>query len=116
MQTVEMQFIDAIHNYGLFQQAATLLIEEIPGLTPDDIYQRCSELAALQCELTEGQSHLFVLMEFVGPEILDQPFIGEFQRALQKSIRTSDMLRAEILHYKNADTRCRMELADKTNP
>ena len=106
MQTVEMHFSDAIQKYTLFEKAAALFIEEIPSLTPDDVYHRCRKLRTLQQELTDKQNHLFDLMEFIGPEILERSFIGEFQRALKQSISTCDTLHAEILQYRNMLLSC----------
>jgi len=101
MQPLEMHFNKAIQKHSLFKQAATLLIQEIPRLTPDDIYNRCNDLSNMQRELTDNKDHLFGLMEFFGPGVLDTAFIGEFQRALEKSILTCDSLYAEVLHYKD---------------
>ena len=101
MQSVEMYFNKAIQKHSLFKQAATLLILEIPGLTPNDIHNRCTDLTIMQRELTDNKDHLFDLMEFWGPGILDTAFIGEFQRALEKSILTCDSLYSEVLHYKD---------------
>ena len=106
MQTVEMHFSDAIQKNTLFEKAAALFIEEIPSLTPDDVYHRCRKLRTLQQELTDKQNHLFDLMEFIGPEILERSFIGEFQRALKQSISTCDTLHAEILQYRNMLLSC----------
>lgn len=97
MQTVEMCFNDTIAKYSLFKQAATLLIEEIPSLTPEAIHLRCADLRTLQQELTDNKDYLFDLMEFMGPGILDTAYIGEFQRALNTSILSCDALYAEIL-------------------
>ncbi len=106
MQTVEMHFSNAIQEHSLFNQAALLLIQEITELAPDDICNRCTELTTLQQELADNQNHLFTLMEFVGPEILNTSFVGEFQRALQQSILTCDALHAAVLDYKKALISC----------
>ena len=106
MQIVEMHFNNAILEHNLFRQAALLLIREITELAPDDICKRCMELTALQEELACNQTLLFTLMEFVGPEILNASFVGEFQRALQQSILTCDALHAAVLDYKNTLIPC----------
>jgi hypothetical protein len=46
-------------------------------------------------------------MEFMGPGILDAPFIGEFQRVLDSSIHACDTLYDEIINYKNELLSCR---------
>ena len=100
MQTIEMYFNAAIARYRLFEQTTLLLKQDIPSLTPDDIQLRSTELAVMQKELTENKNHLFDLIEFIGPGVLDTSFIGEFQRALEKSIHACDDLYAEILTYR----------------
>lgn len=101
MQSVEMYFIDTIEKHNLFKQAATSLLQEVPTLTPADVYQRCINLSAMQKELTENKEQFFVIMEFMGSGMLDTASVGEFQRALDESIIACDKLYAEILGYKH---------------
>jgi hypothetical protein len=100
MQSIEMYFNDTIAKYSIFKQAATSLVQEIPAMTPDDIFRRCENLSALRKEATKDKDQLFIIMEFMGPGILDAAFIGEFQRVLDTSILVCDTLYAEILLYK----------------
>lgn len=101
MQSVEMYFNDMIAKHNLFRQTASLLIQEAFALTPNDIQQRCEALSTMRKELTEDNEQLSIRMEFLGPGILNTSYIGEFQRALDKSILTCDSLYAELLVYKN---------------
>lgn len=101
MQNVEMYFNDMIAKHNLFKQAATLLIKEAASLSPNDIHHRCEALSAMRKELTEDNDQLSIRMEFLGPGILDTFYIGDFQRALDKSILTCNSLYVEILVYKN---------------
>jgi hypothetical protein len=102
MQTIETYFNDTIAKYNCFKQAAALLIEEIPSLTPEDLLRRCEYLNTLQKEATKNKEQFFIIMEFTGPGILDTSFMGEFQRILDKSILACDILYEKILHYKEA--------------
>jgi hypothetical protein len=106
MQSVEMYFNDMIAKHNLFKQAATLLIQDAASLTPNDIHQRCRALSTMRMELTENNDQLSILMEFMGPGILDTSYIGEFQRALDKSILTCNSLYAEIVAYKDTLRPC----------
>ncbi len=106
MQSVEMYFNDMIAKHNLFKQTASLLIQEVPSLTPNDINHRCESLSTLRKELAEDNDQLSIRMEFMGPGILDTSYIGEFQRALDKSILTCDSLYAELLTYKDALLSC----------
>jgi hypothetical protein len=101
MQTIEMYFNDTIAKYSLFKQAAASLVQEIPSLTPIDIDNRCQELTTLYNRLLPDKNHLFSLMEFMGPSILDTSYISEFQRALDKSIDTCNVLYEELRIYKD---------------
>jgi hypothetical protein len=107
MQTIEMYFNDTIANYSLFKQTATSLMQAIPSLTPDDIFNRCADLSNLHKEVAKNKEQLFIIMEFMGPGILDTAFIGEFQRVLDTSILACDTLYAEILNYKVNLLSCR---------
>lgn len=100
MQSANMYFNDTIEQCNLFRQAALSIIEKIHTLTPDDIYHRCETLSTMLKELTENREQFFIVLEFFGPGILDTNSIGEFQRALDKSILSCDALYAEILLYK----------------
>ena len=97
-----MYFNDMIAKHNLFKQAASLLIQEVPSLTPNDIHHRCESLSTLRKELTEDNDQLSIRMEFLGPGILDTSYIGDFQRALDKSILACDSLYAKILVYRDA--------------
>lgn len=100
MQTIEIYFADAIEKHGLFKEAAASLIQEISSLTPGAIDRRCKELTGLNQELLADKNHLCALMEFIGPGILDTSYVGEFQRALDKSIAVCDELYKEIHIYR----------------
>jgi hypothetical protein len=104
MKTVEMLFNETIAEYSLFRHAAVLLIQEIPSLPPKEINQRCAELTSMIRAITDNKSHLFDLMEFIGPGILDTSCVGEFQRILDKSIHACDTLYADLLVYKDTLT------------
>ncbi len=109
MQTIEMCFNNSIEKHSIFKQAATSLIQEIPSLSPHEIDHRCKELEILHNDLISNKDYLFALMEFMGPGILDNSYIGEFQRALDRSIAACDTLFTEILNY-------RKTLVSPTNP
>ncbi len=101
MQTIEMCFNNTIEKHSIFKQAATSLIQEISTLSPAEIDHRCQELEILYNDLTSNKEYLFTLMEFIGPGILDTSYIGEFQRAVDKSIATCDNLYNKVFEYRN---------------
>ncbi len=100
MQSVEMYFFCTIEKYDLFKQAATSLVLGVHSLTPEEIYQRCERLSIMLKEITENKEQFFTVLEFLGPGCLDTSSIGEFQRALEKTILASEALYVEVLNYK----------------
>jgi hypothetical protein len=101
MQTIEMCFNNTIEKHSIFKQAAQSLKNEIPSLAPHEIDRRCRELEILHKDVISNKEYLFTLMEFMGPDILDTAYIGEFQQALDKSIAVCNDLYKEILVYRN---------------
>lgn len=101
MQTVALSFTDAIEKYTQLQQATDLLIVAIPGLSPGEIGSRCEHLTTLQRAITAENDRLCLLMEAIGPEILDTAEVGEYQRAMDRSILACDSLRQEILLHRH---------------
>lgn len=96
MQTVEMYFYNTIEKYRQLKQDTFLLIDDIPILSPIELGSRCGMLTTLQREIADDNEQLCLLMEDIGPEILETAYIGEYQRAMDKSIRACDSLRAEM--------------------
>ena len=101
MQTVEMYFTEKIEEYRQLKQDTCSLIEDIPLLSPLELGNRCDALAMQQREIIHDHEHICLIMEEIGPEILNTSYIGEYQRALDKSILACDMLQVEIHSYKN---------------
>ena len=101
MLTIEMFFNDTVTKYSDFTKAASLLTQEIPALTPVEIQNRCATLMTLQRELAETNEQLCLIMESMGPDILDTSHTGILQRAIEKSVRVCTPLYAEILIYKD---------------
>ena len=101
MLSVEIYFNDTIAKYNLFKQAAVKLLQEVRLLSPEEIHDRCKHLTEMHRELMENKEQLFTIIEFVGPGILDTGYIGDFQRALDKSVAACDALYQEIVVYRN---------------
>jgi len=101
VQTIEMFFNDTIAKYSDFTEAASLLTQEIPSLTPIEIQNRCTTLMTLQRAMTATSNQLCLIMESMGPEILDTSYAGALQRAIDKSVFACAPLNAEILVYRD---------------
>ncbi|MDK9707978.1 MAG: hypothetical protein OEL83_13090 [Desulforhopalus sp.] len=101
MHSVEWYFNDTIEQLSMLTLTATNLVKEIPTLTPSDVRLRCQQLSTMQEKLSEDKEQFFAIMDFVGRGVLDTFYIGEFQRALDKSVLACDSLHAVILQYKS---------------
>lgn len=100
MQTVEMFFNDTIEMHRHFKKVVSLLIQEVPLLSPIEIQSRCAALIPLQRELTDCSDQFCLIIGGMGPDILETPYIGELQRGIDKSVIACDALHAEILLYR----------------
>ena len=101
MQTVEMYFNEKIEQYRQLKNDTFILIEDIPLLSPVELGNRCDALSTQQQKIVHDHEHLCLVMEDIGPEILNTSYIGEYQRALDKSILAYDILQTEIYSYRN---------------
>lgn len=101
MQSLEMYFNDTIEKYRQLKQNAFTLVADIPLLSPPEIGSRCRALTTLQREIANDNDQLCLLIKDIGPEILDASYLGEYQRAMDKSILACDTLQAEMLLYRN---------------
>lgn len=83
-------FQQATEQYQQLEKGTSELANEIPTLSPDEILDRCSQLQEMQEKIAEKDANLIELMKFHGSSILDMPYLGEYQRALDGAIRASD--------------------------
>jgi len=102
MRSVEQYFNDTIEKYRQLKQATLTLVAAIHSLSPIEIENCCNALTALQRELAVDNDQLSSLMEDIGPEILNSSYLGEYQRAMDKSILACDTLQAAMDIYKNS--------------
>lgn len=101
MKSVEDYFNEVIQQYRTLEQRTTELANEIASLSPEEILERCTKLQELQKEIAEDDTRLIELMKFIGSDILDMPFLGEYQRALDKAIKASDKVAAKAYAQKS---------------
>ena len=90
MKSIEEYFQDSITQYHLLEEQAQNLADQIGSLKPDEIMRKCDDLHELQKSIATNDAHIVEIMKFVGPEALDNPYTGQYQRALQKAINASD--------------------------
>jgi hypothetical protein len=94
MKTVEEYFQSSIAQYQLLEQETSKLADELASLAPEEILARCIHIQEMQKQIAEDDHRLIELIKFVGPDVLDTPSIGEYQRALERAIKASDRVSA----------------------
>lgn len=100
MLNVELYFNTLIAKHNVFKQAALVLLQDVQTLTPEQVCRRSEELASMHRGLIEDKEQFFTIVEFFGPGILDTAYIGDFQRALDKSVAACEALYQEIIVYR----------------
>ncbi len=72
-------------QYQVLIDLATSLNEEMAVMTPEEILTNCEELRQLQEKQIDMDKFIVEIMKDTGPEILDMPYTGEYQRQLGKA-------------------------------
>jgi hypothetical protein len=101
MLNVELYFNTIIAKHNVFKQAAILLLQDVPILNAEQICRRSEELTVMHRGLIEDKEQFFTIIEFFGPGILETAYIGDFQRALDKSVAACEALYQEIIVYRD---------------
>lgn len=92
MKTIDAWFRESIEQYKILTATTIELRESIDSLPIEKIVQRCASIKKLQEDIAERDGKLHEIMYFVGSEVLDNPLIGEYQRALDAAIRETDQI------------------------
>jgi len=90
MKTTEDLFRDSIDQYKMLITDASDLSEIIPNLSPDEILHRCNSLQKQQNEQIVIDNFIVEIMVDSGPQILETPYIGEYQRILDEAMTAFD--------------------------
>ncbi|MBL4902508.1 hypothetical protein JYT85_00405 [Desulfocapsa sp. AH-315-G09] len=90
MKTTEDLFRDSINQYKTLITDASALSEIIPNLSPDEILHRCKDLKKQQHEQLLIDNFIVEIMVTSGPQILETPYIGEYQRILNEAMTAFD--------------------------
>ena len=90
MNTPEDLFRESISLYQELINNATLLSEQMAAMTAEEILNKCNQLQELQKKQISTDSFIIEIMEDSGSGILDMPFVGEYQRILEKAMRSYD--------------------------
>ena len=95
MKSTEDLFQESIKQYQVLTQKATFLSDHMTAMAPDEILKKCDHLNALQTKQIEIDKFIVEIMKDTGPEILEKPYIGEYQRQLDKAMQASSKVAAK---------------------
>ena len=101
MKTLAERLNESICNYEQLSAKITELSEQIDSISPDEIVRRCSSIRELQELIAEKDVSMHQIMEFTGAEVLDDPLIGEYQRALDVAIKEAGTIELKALMQKS---------------
>lgn len=101
MKTIDNWFNESIEQYQQFTARITGLRERIDFLPLNKIVHQCEAIREVQEGIAERDEKLYEIMAFVGVEVLENPLIGEYQRALEAAIRETDRIASKVQNRKN---------------
>jgi len=90
MKTTEQLFHESINHYRNLILKTSELYENMATLSPDVILKRCKEIQSLQKEQGEMDKFITDVMLDIGPQILEAPYVGEYQRILNETKKSTD--------------------------
>lgn len=96
MDTIDKWFNESIEQYEKFIAITVDLRENIDSLALDEILQRCASIKEVQQGINTRDVNLHTIMDFVGPEVLDNPLTGDYQRTLDSAIRVTDRVASKL--------------------
>ncbi len=90
MKSAEELFRNSIKQYQQLIDKATELNEQMANMPPEEILQNCEQLHELQRKQIVVDKFIIEIMQDTGPTILDMPYVGEYQRMLDKTMKSCD--------------------------
>ncbi len=113
MKTAEDLFRESIEHYQEIIQHASNISNEIPSSSPVEILQRCEHLQKLQTKQVAIDTFIIDVMVAAGPDILNTPSIGEYQRILNSAMQCCDAISEKATSLR---TRLKNEIDKLHNP
>ena len=87
MRSIDESLKESIANYKALTVKMVKLGARIEVLTPDEIQKQCASIKELQEAVVEHEGKLHEVIAFIGENMLENPLIGEYQRALDGAIQ-----------------------------
>jgi len=95
MKTVNGWFSESIERYKRLTAETAELKENVLTLPITEVMQRCASIRKLQESFVDREKNLHQIMSFIGSDILENPLVGKYQKALDLAIRETDLLAAQ---------------------
>jgi len=90
MTSTEELFNNAIIQYKEITQQNTLLAEQLSSLSLDEVLERCGAIQHLQNTQSKTDSFIIDVMIDTGHDILDEPYVAEYQFFLNEAKKSCD--------------------------
>ena len=90
MKTTDDLFLESIDQYRALIADASEFSKNISNLSPEEILHRCENLQKQQNKQIKIDRFIIEIMLDSGPQILDTPYIGEYQQILDKAMQACD--------------------------
>lgn len=90
MNTTENLFQESIQQYQELIQLTLDLNNNWAALSPEKILECCEQIQQLQGRLAKLDKFIVDVMISSGPQILETPSIGEYQKTLDKAMQSYD--------------------------
>lgn len=100
MKTVNTWFRESIERYKQLAEETSELKQNILTLPLEEIMRRCASIKKLQESFLDRDEKLQEIMAFIGSEILENPLLGKYQRALDEAIKETDQIAIKINYRK----------------
>jgi len=95
MKTVNGWFSESIERYKRLTAETAELKENVLTLPLAEVMHRCASIKKLQESFVDREEKLHEIMSFIGSDILENPLVGKYQKALDLAIRETDLLAAQ---------------------
>ena len=96
MKTIDDLFRESIDQYKSLIHDANNLNVSITTLSPDELLRRCENLQQQQDKQAKVDNFINEIMIDSGPQILETPSIGRYQRVLDLAMQTCDELALKV--------------------
>ncbi len=95
MKTTEDLFRESTEQYQQLIQNIADLSSHMASSTPEEILKHCEELQEMQKKQAKLDKFIVEIMNDLGPQILETPYVGEYQRMLDNALQSCNEVAAK---------------------